>query len=183
MKKKLIIIFAIVCSCFSEKDEINISGEIKGLNNSFIYLIQADSNTLLDSSKVENEKFDLVHRLPCKVLADAYQSIENNMSGITSFVGQWLAYQALWDTQVSDVATLVGTDINKWQSLLLEAADSRSALDSSATVAEFGPVLVKYGKVQNQINLKYDSWQKELQASFATILAQKKTVSDYFFLQ
>ena len=59
MKKFLIIIFTIVCSCLSDKDEINISGEIKGLNNSFIYLIQPDSNTLLDSSKVVNEKFDL----------------------------------------------------------------------------------------------------------------------------
>ena len=59
MKKKLIIIFAILCSCLSDKDEINISGEIKGLNNSFIFLIQPDSNTLLDSSKVVNEKFNL----------------------------------------------------------------------------------------------------------------------------
>ena len=59
MKKFIIIIFTIVCSCLSDKDEINISGEIKGLNNSFIYLIQPDSNILLDSSKVVNEKFDL----------------------------------------------------------------------------------------------------------------------------
>ena len=59
MKKFIIIIFAIICSCLSDKDEINISGEIKGLNNSFIYLIQPDNNTLLDSSKVVNEKFDL----------------------------------------------------------------------------------------------------------------------------
>ena len=59
MKKFILIIFAIICSCLSDKDEINISGEIKGLNNSFIYLIQPDSNTLLDSSKVVNEKFDL----------------------------------------------------------------------------------------------------------------------------
>ena len=48
-----------MCSCLSDKDEINISGEIKGLNNSFIYLIQPNSNTLLDSSKVVNEKFNL----------------------------------------------------------------------------------------------------------------------------
>jgi hypothetical protein len=59
MKKFIIIIFAIICSCLSDKDEINISGEIKGLNNSFIYLIQPNSNTLLDSSKVVNEKFNL----------------------------------------------------------------------------------------------------------------------------
>ena len=48
-----------MCSCLSDKDEINISGEIKGLNNSFIYLIQPDKNILLDSSKVVDEKFDL----------------------------------------------------------------------------------------------------------------------------
>ena len=59
MRKKLIIIFAILYSCLSDKDQINISGEIKGLNNSFIFLIQPDSNTLLDSSKVVNEKFNL----------------------------------------------------------------------------------------------------------------------------
>jgi hypothetical protein len=59
MKKFIIIIFAIMCSCLSDKDEIKISGEIKGLNNSFIYLIQPNSNTLLDSSKVVNEKFNL----------------------------------------------------------------------------------------------------------------------------
>ena len=40
MKKFIIIIFAIVCSCLYDKDEINISGEIKGLNNSFIYLVE-----------------------------------------------------------------------------------------------------------------------------------------------
>ena len=59
MKKFTLIIFTVVCSCLSDKDEINISGEIKGLNNSFIYLIQPDKNILLDSSKVVNEKFDL----------------------------------------------------------------------------------------------------------------------------
>ena len=59
MKKFVIIIFALVCSCLTDKDEINIRGEIKGLNNSFIYLIQPDRNILLDSNKVINEKFDL----------------------------------------------------------------------------------------------------------------------------
>ena len=59
MKKFTLIIFTVICSCLSDKDEINISGEIKGLNNSFIYLIQPDKNILLDSSKVVNEKFDL----------------------------------------------------------------------------------------------------------------------------
>jgi dynein heavy chain 1, cytosolic len=39
-------------------------------------------------------------------------------------------------------------------------------------MTKFGPVAVKYAKVQSQILLKYDSWQNDLQASFASILGQ-----------
>jgi len=59
MKKFAIIIFIIICSCLSDKDEISINGEISGLNNSNIYLIKVDENIVLDSSKVVNEKFNL----------------------------------------------------------------------------------------------------------------------------
>lgn len=107
-----------------------------------------------------------------KIIAEAYSSVEDHIQDAATFIDQWLAYQSLWDTQVSDVAATVGNDIEKWHGLLLEASEARSTLDSSATSAEFGPILVKYGKVQSQINLKYDSWQKELQSSFASILSQ-----------
>lgn len=119
---------------------------------------------------------NLVQRASSKILAEAYAVTEQNIQQVTLFVEQWLAYQALWDTRVSDVVALVGDDFDKWQALLVETAEARAALDSSATVATFGPVSIKYNKVQSQINLKYDSWQKELQAAFASILAQ--SVSD-----
>jgi dynein heavy chain 1 len=120
------------------------------------------------------ETFDnLVYLLPPKLVADAYGAIEAHIRQASVFVESWLAYQTLWDTQVSDVASSVGSDIEKWQALLLEASEARATLDTSATVAEFGPILVDYGKVQSQINLKYDSWQKELQSNFASILAQR----------
>ena len=86
MKKFVIIIFAVVWSCLSDKDEINISGEVKGLNNSFIYLIQPDRNVLLDSSKVINEKFDLTAYInePLElVLKIQSQNSENSFSFIS----------------------------------------------------------------------------------------------------
>lgn len=120
-----------------------------------------------------HDTFDNLDALiPANVLSEAYSSVEDHILEASTFIDQWLAYQSLWDTQVSDVAASVGNDIEKWQALLLEASEARSTLDSSATVAEFGPVTVKFAKVQSQINLKYDSWQKELQSSFASILAQ-----------
>jgi dynein heavy chain 1 len=45
--------------------------------------------------------------------------------------------------------------------------------DDSSTVSEFGPIHVKYNKVQSQVNLKYDSWQKDLETCFAAVLAER----------
>jgi len=134
-----------------------------------------DSSTPRSASRGgrSSETFDdLVQSIPPDIVAKSYGVIEQHVQNASSFVDQWLAYQTLWDTQVSDVAAMVGTDIAKWQELLTEAAEARSTLDASATVADFGPFTVKFGKVQSQINLKYDSWQKELQSSFSSILGQ-----------
>lgn len=124
-------------------------------------------------SDESTELFDnLVQYLEPKLVAEAYALVEQHVREASVFVDQWLAYQTLWDTQVSEVGSAVGTDIEKWQALLIEASEARSALDSAATILVFGPITVKYAKVQSQVNLKYDSWQKELQASFAGILGQ-----------
>jgi dynein heavy chain 1 len=121
----------------------------------------------------DSETFDnLTQMVPAQIITTAFAAIERHISEASAFAEQWLAYQTLWDTQVADVAASVGSDVEKWQKLLLEAAEARSTLDSSSSTAIFGPIVVKYGKVQSQINLKYDSWQKELQSSFASVLGQ-----------
>lgn len=117
--------------------------------------------------------YQLSNSVSPEALADAYFAVECHIQNLSRFVDQWLAYQTLWDSQVSDVASAVGGDLTKWHELIVEASASRTALDSTATVAEFGPITVKYNKVQSQVNLKYDSWQKELQTYFAAILAER----------
>ena len=132
-----------------------------------------DSRTGQSGGHEVEEKFtNLIHKVEVKAVSEAYASTELHIREMTSFVNQWFAYQTLWDTRVSEVASQVGEDIEKWQALLAEASDARTALDSVARAATFGPISVKYDKVQSQINLKYDSWQKELQSSFSSILAQ-----------
>lgn len=118
----------------------------------------------------------LVRLISPQIVADAYAAIEDHINDASAFADQWFSYQILWDMQVSDVASIVGTDINRWRNLLLEASEARATLDSSATSATFGPITVIFGKVQSQVNLKYDAWQKELQSSFVSILGQ--TVSE-----
>ena len=84
-----------------------------------------------------------------------------------------LAFLTLWDTQVSDVAAEVDGDLKGWHKLIVEASAARATLDDTSSVSEFGPIHVKYNKVQSQVNLKYDSWQKELQTCFAAVLADR----------
>lgn len=132
-----------------------------------------DSRTGQSGIEEAEEMFtNLIHKVDVQSVSEAYANTELHIREMTAFVNQWFGYQTLWDTRVSEVAAQVGEDIERWQALLAEASDARTTLDSVATVANFGPVSVKYNKVQSQINLKYDSWQKELQSSFATILAR-----------
>ena len=92
----------------------------------------------------------LIGMVPPKVVAAAYGVIEERMVDISCFIDQWLAYQTLWDTQITDVLVMIGKDISTWQALLVESAEARSALDLSSTTAEFGPICVKFNKVQSQ---------------------------------
>jgi dynein heavy chain 1, cytosolic len=124
-------------------------------------------------AETQADTFDhLLNLVPPQIVAYAYSAIEDHISDASTFTEQWLSYQVLWDMQVSDVASMVGTDIERWRTLLVEASEARATLDSSATTTIFGPITVSYGKVQSQINLKYDAWQKELQSSFVSILGQ-----------
>ena len=115
----------------------------------------------------------LVHEIDPITLAKAYGCIESHMHSISQFVSQWLAYQTLWDTRVADVASAIGENMDLWYSVLDEAAVARNALDAARSSFRFGPVTIKFDKVQSQINLKYDSWQKELQNSYATVLGER----------
>ena len=99
-----------------------------------------DSTVATQEGPVVEETFDrLINMVNSETLAQAYGRVEERIVDVADFIDQWLAYQTLWDTQVSDVAAAVGSDIEKWQALLVESAEARSALDLSATVAEFGP--------------------------------------------
>lgn len=132
--------------------------------------------TTVTDSKFSTDDFTfhrLVNYVKPETLASAYQCGEIHMSYLSQFVNQWLSYQSLWDTRLQDVAGAIGENVDTWIELLHEARDAREALDSSSTTATFGPVSVRYDKVQNQVNLKYDAWQRDLQASFADLLGNR----------
>jgi len=115
----------------------------------------------------------LVDSVKPEILSSAYECIESHLISLNKFINQWLSYQSLWDMRLQDVAGYIGDDLDRWINLLLEARDAREALDSSSTLAKFGPVSVRYDKVQSQVNLKYDAWQRDIQVGFANLLGTR----------
>ena len=47
---------------------------------------------------------------------------------------------------------------------------SRKTIDTTDTLKCFGPVEIHYGKVQQKVTLKYDSWHREILSRFGGLL-------------
>lgn len=87
----------------------------------------------------------------------------------------WLQYQCLWDMQAENIYNRLEEDLTKWQALLVQIRKARGTFDNAETRKEFGPVIIDYGKVQSKVNLKYDSWHKEVLSKFGQMLGQNMT--------
>ncbi|MBN3298743.1 DYHC1 protein, partial [Amia calva] len=124
----------------------------------------------------EEEKFyrNALTRMPDgpAALEEAYSAVRENVSEVEQYVKVWLQYQCLWDMQAENIYNRLGEDLNKWQALLVQIRKARGTFDNAETKKEFGPVVIDYGKVQSKVNLKYDSWHKEVLSKFGQILGQ-----------
>ncbi|XP_056446392.1 cytoplasmic dynein 1 heavy chain 1 [Gadus chalcogrammus] len=124
----------------------------------------------------EEEKFyrNALTRMPDgpAALEEAYNSVEDNVGEVEQYVKVWLQYQCLWDMQAENIYNRLGEDLTKWQALLVQIRKARGTFDNAETRKEFGPVIIDYGKVQSKVNLKYDSWHKEVLSKFGQMLGQ-----------
>ncbi|KAG7269475.1 LOW QUALITY PROTEIN: hypothetical protein CRUP_009988 [Coryphaenoides rupestris] len=120
----------------------------------------------------EEEKFyrNALTRMPDgpAALEEAYNSVEDNVSEVE----QYVKYQCLWDMQAENIYNRLGEDLTKWQALLVQIRKARGTFDNAETRKEFGPVIIDYGKVQSKVNLKYDSWHKDVLSKFGQMLGQ-----------
>ncbi|XP_041430591.1 cytoplasmic dynein 1 heavy chain 1 isoform X2 [Xenopus laevis] len=108
-------------------------------------------------------------------LEEAYSAVMGIVTEVEQYVKVWLQYQCLWDMQAENIYNRLGEDMNKWQALLVQIRKARGTFDNAETRKEFGPVIIDYGKVQSKVNLKYDSWHKEVLSKFGQMLGQNMT--------
>ena len=59
--------------------------------------------------------------------------------------------------------------------VVLSCRQSRTTFDTAENRKEFGPIVVDYAKVQSKVNMKYDSWHKEILSKFGTSLGTEMT--------
>ncbi|XP_070608209.1 cytoplasmic dynein 1 heavy chain 1 isoform X1 [Erythrolamprus reginae] len=127
----------------------------------------------------EEEKFyrNALTRMPDgpSALEEAYSAVKGIVTEVEQYVKVWLQYQCLWDMQAENIYNRLGEDLNKWQALLVQIRKARGTFDNAETRKEFGPVIIDYGKVQSKVNLKYDSWHKEVLSKFGQMLGQNMT--------
>jgi len=142
-----------------------IAAKLPRLNITQLQVFSASAE-LLDYSNI-------VNRLGSSVLSEPFAAIETQVTNAKLCVEQWLQYQALWDASVTVVAERLGRDMLKWQQLLEEIKAARVNIDSVDEERWFGPIVINHRQVQNKVNLKYDTWQKEAQARFGSILLEE----------
>uniref|UniRef100_A0A3Q2D1J2 Dynein, cytoplasmic 1, heavy chain 1 n=1 Tax=Cyprinodon variegatus TaxID=28743 RepID=A0A3Q2D1J2_CYPVA len=124
----------------------------------------------------EEEKFyrNALTRMPDgpAALEESYNAVEDIVGEVEQYVKVWLQYQCLWDMQAENIYNRLGEDLTKWQALLVQIRKARGTFDNAETRKDFGPVIIDYGKVQSKVNLKYDSWHKEVLSKFGQMLGQ-----------
>uniref|UniRef100_A0A2K5END2 Cytoplasmic dynein 1 heavy chain 1 n=1 Tax=Aotus nancymaae TaxID=37293 RepID=A0A2K5END2_AOTNA len=127
----------------------------------------------------EEEKFyrNALTRMPDGPVAleESYSAVMGIVTEVEQYVKVWLQYQCLWDMQAENIYNRLGEDLNKWQALLVQIRKARGTFDNAETKKEFGPVVIDYGKVQSKVNLKYDSWHKEVLSKFGQMLGSNMT--------
>ena len=118
---------------------------------------------------------DLLTKLPSGApsLEKAYFTIEKTIKDVSSYVEEWLRYQALWDLQPDALQTKFSEDIGLWMRLLNDIRKSRATFDTSESRKEFGPIVIDYAKVQSKVSLKYDSWHKDALGKFGSLLGNE----------
>jgi len=87
------------------------------------------------------------------------------------YVDRWLQFQSLWDLQAEQVYNTLGVDLVNWLQILGEIRKSRATFDTSENFRSFGIIAITFDQVQNRVNAKYDSWQRDIVQRFAGVLS------------
>ncbi|EMR09626.1 hypothetical protein PNEG_02210 [Pneumocystis murina B123] len=137
----------------------------------FKYQINFDLDASIDQNSETSTYKYLLSKIYSPHLSNTYSSILKVLNEVNAYVEKWLQFQSLWDLHLDHVYNFLGNDLSKWLQILREIQKSRCTFDTTKTSHSFGFLIVDYEQVQNRINAKYDSWQKDILNKFSTQLS------------
>lgn len=167
---------------------IDIEPSLEFAKCSWIENLQLWISSACDLGYVRPSRFDFAENIASNVpplsahnllyqcaskLASAYMHIEKAGEKLSSYIGQWSQYQALWDLQPDFVYNQLADDLARWLELVHEIRSKRSTFDTTETMRSFAHATIDYRQVQNRINKKYDDWQRDIDTKFAMQLEPK----------
>lgn len=134
--------------------------------------VKASRYELTIASAMDSEsRFTDLPRHCSDNLSKVYLSIEAKLQEVNAYLDKWLQYQSLWDLQWDHIYEQVGENLSTWLQMLQDIRKVRSTFDTTEVSRSYGHITIDYDQVQTKVNAKYDQWQHEILAKFATRLA------------
>ena len=97
----------------------------------------------------------LLSLVPQHDVCAAYSAIMTLSSHAQAFVNQWYSLQALWTSNPTEAAAVIGTDLDKWRSVLSDIRRDRARTNSSETVKCIGPLRFDFSAAQSKVIQRY----------------------------
>lgn len=117
----------------------------------------------------------LLRMIDEKIVQDAYETINDMVQNMQTYVSGWLQYQALWEISNSIVLQRLGDDLGKWNAMLTEIKALSARFESSEQQKSFGPIVVDYRLVQSKVKAKYDQWHQDILNEFGEKVQESMT--------
>ena len=116
----------------------------------------------------------LLSLLPEQDMRAAYAAIMTVSSRAQGFVNHWHSLQALWTSNPTEAAAMIGTDLDKWRSVLSDIRRDRAHTNSSETIKFIGPLRFDFSAAQNKVVQRYDLWSRSLVDLYCEQLTSSK---------
>lgn len=150
-----------------------VIGQLPTLSHSAFDRAMMISNHSSTQSIQNTDRTHLV-TTTCRVsFHKAVQVIEHMLAHVSNYTASWLQYQALWDMDMKQIKAACQDNLHQWLDLVTDIQLERSDnnIDCNTGARYFGSrIVVSYLQVQNQVNLKYDVWQRECVEIFGQLL-------------
>lgn len=99
--------------------------------------------------------------------------ISASFSDATKFCDEWISLRSIWNFNIEELESILGSDLSKWLDYIHNVKNMKSKFDSMKSDERFGLINIDYGWAQSRIFNEFESWLREINLKFSTVLLNK----------